>query len=132
MTIYLAGPWACKPLVREARAKLEAAGITVNADWIDLHQDDTPMRESAYHDLEQIRGADGFVVIAVPGVKSEGKASEFMAAYLWGKRPIVVGARTQNVFYYMDQATVVETVEDAIDALHSRHRENACPVISAH
>lgn len=123
MTIYLAGPWVCKPLVREARASLEAAGIIVQADWIDKHGSGdaevaAAWQTEAYRDLEQVRGADRVVVIAVPGIKSEGKASEFMAAYLWGKRPIVIGDHTQNIFYHLDQVVRVATVEEAIDALH--------------
>lgn len=123
MTIYLAGPWACKPAIREARAKFEAAGIHVQADWIDHHGaaegDPAELRRQAYHDLEQIRGADRFVVLAIPGVKSEGKASEFMYAYQGRKHPIVIGDSSQNIFYSLPQTTCVDTVEEAIDALHS-------------
>ena len=134
MTIYLAGPWVCKPAVREARAKFEAAGIKVRADWIDFHgdiADDDPDREAklqheAYHDLEQIRGAEAFVVLSIE--KSSGKESEFMYAYLHRKPCIVVQNVSNNIFYHLAAVTRVNNVEEAISALHhqgqTRNRED--------
>jgi nucleoside 2-deoxyribosyltransferase len=121
MTIYLAGPWVCKPAVREARAKFEAAGIKVQADWIDGHGEaltEKDCRDQAYHDLEQIRGADALVVLSL--LKSSGKESEYAFAYAWGKPTISVGNESDNIFYSLAHNTCVNTVEEAIDALY-RH-----------
>ncbi len=120
--VYLAAPWSHKADARLARAKFEAAGITVQADWIDLHpegvSDHALLQHEAYRDLEQIRGADAFVMLAL-GPSSGGKDSEFMAAYLWNKPCIIVGD-TGNVFFHLASVEMVMSVEEAISAVYSR------------
>ena len=136
MTIYLAGPWDAKPAVRAARQQFEDAGITVLASWIDHHgKADDDARELACQasiDLRQITEAHVFVVLAIPGLKSEGKASEFMYAYTRDKRTIVVGDHTQNIFYHLAGVELYKTVEEAIHALHTPRYEDALSDLSAH
>lgn len=119
MTVYLAGPWSCKPEVRAARAQFEAAGITVLSDWIDHHPDGTvepaELRRQAYKDLAQIHITDAFVVLNLE--VSEGKASEFMFAYCHQIPCISVGP-TPNLFHHMAKVIHVATVEEAINAVH--------------
>lgn len=118
MTIYLAGPWSRKPDVRIARAQFEAAGITVQSDWIDFHPDGivdpTELQRQAYKDLAQINNADAFVVLNLE--VSEGKASEFMYAYCNAIPCISVG-ETPNIFHNLAAVNRVATVEEAIRAL---------------
>ena len=136
MTIYLAGPWDAKPAVRAARQQFENAGITVLATWIDHHgsaDDDTrELSRQAYIDLHQINKAEVFVVLAIPGLKSEGKASEFMYAYTRDKRTLVVGDHTQNIFYHLAGVELYKTVEEAIIALHTPRYEETVSDLSAH
>ncbi len=119
MTIYLAGSWTQKSAVRYARDKFQAVGIKVQSDWIDAPDEvgHEQLRASAYRDLAQLDGADAFVVLSVE--KSEGKASEFMFAYCNSKPIIVVGNHDLNIFYHLDNVTLVNTIQEAIDALRS-------------
>ena len=136
ITAYLGGPWDCKPAVRAARQQFEDAGITVLASWIDHHgkadDDARELSRQADIDLRQINEADVFVVLAIPGIKSEGKASEFMYAYTRDKRTIVVGDHTQNIFYHLAGVELYNTVEDSIRALHTPRYEETVSDLSAH
>jgi nucleoside 2-deoxyribosyltransferase len=115
--IYLAGPWARREEVRAARDKFTAAGVNVKARWIDLSP--TPEDEKnpvvltgeAINDLEDLDNADAVVVLNLE--KSEGKAVETGYALAAGVPVIIIGERT-NVFHYLPEVSIVETIEEAI------------------
>ncbi len=117
MTIYLAGSWRLKSSVRYARGKFEAVSIKVQSDWIDSPDEvgHAELRASAYRDLQQLEGADALVLMSVE--KSDGKASEFMYAYCNRKPIVVVGNHDLNIFYHLDNVILVNTIQEAIDAL---------------
>ena len=123
-SVYLAGPWANRDEVRQAREQLQRAGIQVNAQWLDVEMKegagDTAesqaaagydMAAEAKRDLDDIDDSDMIVVMNLQ--KSEGKAVEQGLALERGMPVVVVGRRT-NVFQYLPQVTVVETLEEAI------------------
>ena len=120
MTVYLAGPWIAKAQVKEARAKLEAAGIKVRASWIDNHGSDSHagLQREAIVDFNQILEADALVLLNL--AKSEGKATELGYAYGLGKRILVVGRPEdldRNVFYNLPHIEHFPALEGAIQCL---------------
>lgn len=127
-SIYLAGPWAQRQVVQGARLQLQAAGINVNAQWLDVEMKegagDTAesqaaagydMAAEANRDLEDINKSDAMVVMNLE--KSEGKAVEQGIAIERNMPVIVVGKRT-NVFQYLPQVTVVDNLYDAIGKVY--------------
>jgi nucleoside 2-deoxyribosyltransferase len=129
MRIYLAGPWARREEVREARKAFLAAGIEVNAQWLDVpdiaqagqtvetqeHLYD--LRAEAQRDLDDIAKSDAMVVMNLE--KSEGKAVEQGIAIAQGL-PLVVVGRRSNVFQYLERVRVFDTVDDAIAYITGR------------
>lgn len=118
--IYLAGPWVRRADVREARNVFQQSGIAVGSRWIDFdaegqdeHNASTQQRE-ALNDWEDIHAADALVLLNLE--KSEGKAVETGMALVRGIPVIVIGQRS-NVFHYLPQVTIVETIGDAIAKL---------------
>jgi nucleoside 2-deoxyribosyltransferase len=127
-SIYLAGPWAQREAVQEARRQLMAAGINVNAQWLDVEMKDGAgdtaesqaaagydMSAEANRDLADINKSDAMVVLNLE--KSEGKAVEQGIALEKGLPIIVVGKRT-NVFQYLPKVTVVDNLYDAIGKVY--------------
>lgn len=123
MRLYLAAPWVCKQQAAEARTRLDAAGFLVSAPWIDQHEDTTDpaeLRRQANSDIRHVRSAEAFVILNLD--KSEGKATELGMALAFGIPIVLVGPRTINIFYHTDAVHQVETLEEAIDALHTIER----------
>lgn len=122
--IYVAAPWAFKPVAHDAKVKLEQAGFVVTSRWIDFHEDkpadasglvydkDVLIREAA-HDVEDVRDCDIMILLNMQkrGEETSGKAVETGMAMAWFKPVIVVGERT-NVFHWL--MPVVDTLDDAI------------------
>lgn len=123
MRCYIAAPFIHKDAAAEAKAKFEAAGLTVVARWIteDLGltnddvgkpEHDAVLQQRALEDMEDVLGADVFVLLNL--AKSEGKATEFGMAYTSAIPIILVGPRTGNVFYLLPDVYRADTVEAAI------------------
>lgn len=129
MEIYLAGPWARREEVREARKAFLAADISVNAQWLDVelkpNAGDTAesqaaagydMSEEASRDLADIAMSDAMVVMNLE--KSEGKAVEQGIALATRMPLIIVGKRT-NVFQYLPEVFLVDSVEEAVQLVRN-------------
>lgn len=120
LTCYLAGPWADRAYVREVRDQLVAAGVPINARWIDSHHQDeqevdtTILCDEAMHDLEDVVSSP--VLIVVNSKYSEGKAVELGVALALMKDIILIGTPS-NVFHHLPICKV-DNVEQAIEAYH--------------
>lgn len=133
ISIYLAGPWARREEVREARKAFLAAGIRVNAQWLDVElkegAGDTAesqaaagydMAVEARRDVADIAESDAMVVMNLE--KSEGKAVEQGYALYRGMPIIVVGKRT-NVFQYLPEVKVVDNLFEALGLLRELEKK---------
>ena len=126
--IYVAGPFADRPNVREQAEKLRAAGYNVVARWLTLDVEEGPnsagslealnmeehqefLREQAMNDIEDLLNAD--LMFIVNSRKSEGKAVELGVAIATLKPVIMVGQRT-NVFQTLNIPRF-DTTEGAIE-----------------
>ncbi len=127
VSIYLAGPWARREEVREARKAFLAAGIKVNAQWLDIEVPEgagetsesqaaagIDMGAEAKRDLDDIAVSEVMVVMNLQ--KSEGKAVEQGIAIQKRMPLIVVGPRT-NAFQYLPQVKVVDNLYEVIGLL---------------
>jgi nucleoside 2-deoxyribosyltransferase len=133
VAVYLAGPWANRDSVRIARERFRSVGIQVNSQWLDVPiiegaGNDAAsqasagynMADEAHRDLDDIDHSDLMVVMNLS--KSEGKAVETGIALAKEMQVIVVGERS-NVFHYLPQVIVVETVEEAIAKIREIYPE---------
>lgn len=120
MTIYTAGPFKDREYVRGVRAKLQAAGFTVKADWLDIEATSDEavteeyLQKMARLDYQQCEDAD-VLVYCNTGTLSEGKATELGIA-LARSKPIIIlgyGGRKNNVFLNLGQPHFY-TVEEVI------------------
>ena len=127
MRVYLAGPWARRDEVREAREQIRAAGFLVDCRWIDLPDTDEgqkapgTLRREAEDDLEDLRNSDVLVLLNLE--PSEGKATELGYALCLGMPVISVG-ETRNVFTRLSQVVPLDGIDDAIEELKERGRAN--------
>ncbi len=120
MKVYIAAPWHCREQAAQAQDDFESAGIEVSSHWIKNHLPNVEnlgksfgeLAAEASEDVTDLLQADVFVILNLD--KSEGKAFEMGIAHALGIPIILVGDRTRNVFYYLDDVTQVDSVEDAI------------------
>lgn len=125
--IYFAGPWAKREECRTMQADLEKAGFTVVSRWItkhidmgvaaaNLNTDDIKVQEEltkqAIEDVLDLETADVFMIYN--GCMSEGKAFELGYACAMRLPIIVIGDRSNNIFYQLPHIVVVPTLEEAI------------------
>jgi hypothetical protein len=129
MSIYLAGPWSRREEVREARKAFLAAGIPVNAQWLDVPiiegaGDTAESQAAAGYDMGAEANRDredidkSMVMVVMNLEKSEGKAVEQGIA-LEKKMPIIVIGPRTNVFQYGPEVLVVDSVAEAIVLLNA-------------
>mgnify|MGYP001600942277 CR=1 FL=1 len=122
MTIYFAAPWKHRDAARLARDQFEAAGIHVNSRWLDFNISTTDennpevLRQEAENDITDLIQVDAFVVWNLD--ISEGKACETGIALMLGI-PIISVGQGRNVFLHLTQVNRVDTIDDAIAALHN-------------
>lgn len=128
--IYMAGPWVKREECRQLQGILEAAGFTVVSRWITKHMDmglaaedlntaDVKVQEEltkqAIEDVLDLETADVFMIIN--SEKSEGKAFEFGYACAMRLPIIVVGDRSNNIFYQLPHVVVTPNINEAIGVL---------------
>lgn len=124
MIFYTAGPWADREVVKGIRDKMEAAGLTVKAKWLDVVPPpaDTEgyqayMKEQAMVDLKGVIAADVLIYVNT-GTLSEGKATELGVAMAMLKPIIIIGDRSNNIFLHLN-IPCYATIEEAIDFMQS-------------
>ena len=112
--VYIAAPWVDRDRARVVSKRFEEAGFEITEKWWD-RPESTPPAECAAVDLVGIYSADVFVLLNTQpkGFETSGKQVEFGVALELELPIILIGERT-NVFHYLDEVTVVGTVEDAI------------------
>lgn len=119
MTFYIAAPWPLKRHARALRFLLQGSGHTVIARWINLDvtaQDDDA---NARMDFEDIRAAQGLVLLNPPeyrDVGTGGRHVETGYAYALGKAVHVIGVRS-NVFHHVADIRVHEDVHAFLAAI---------------
>lgn len=122
MKIYLAHNFAAREWLPSVVAQINEAGHECTSRWI---WDDAHIGVSehgAISDIQDIDRADCLVLFVdqfgpTPG---KGKYFEFGYAFAEGKRIILVGVDTQNVFYALP---TVERVADVPELLKLIHKE---------
>lgn len=129
MNVYIAAPWAERDRAREAGELVEAAGHYITRKWWDHEAasgqhasevDETHaqlLKEQAREDMFGVVTADALIVLNLS--KSEGKAVETGIALMSDglHHLVLVGPRT-NIFHYLPCWDIVETIEEAIEALN--------------
>lgn len=120
--IYLAAPWVYRVEAREAKQALVNAGLSVVSGWTEREegngtydQDAAFLQHHAKLDADEVQAADTLVILNL--TKSEGKASEMGMALAQGKRVVLVGPRTGNIFYHLPEVEQVDTLDAAIALL---------------
>lgn len=122
MKVYVAAPWVKRPEARVVADRLVAHGHTVVSRWLHLHGDtDDPrvLAIEAQNDVDDVRRADVLVLCNLE--KSEGKSVETGIALASGLSVIVIGQRS-NIFHYLPAVRVVESVDEALQALQQAER----------
>ena len=122
MKVYLAHNFKAREWLGAVVSQLTEAGHECTAQWI---WDDSHIGVSehgALADLNDIERSDCLVLFvdqygSTPG---KGKFVEFGYAYAQGKRIILLGEDTQNVFYALP---TVERVADVPELLKRIHKE---------
>lgn len=122
MRVYLGGPWKKKELLHAAhgyvRTKLRGVG-TVVSTWTEQEErdyTDAELTELALSDWRELMSADVLIIYPL-GTKSEGKATELGGALATGKRVILVGSPTRNIFYHLPRIERVESLAGAVRKL---------------
>lgn len=124
MKVYLAGQWDRRADFPAIAAKIEAAGHTITERWWD--HEDTPQSKYPSNeddDFLTARAIDDFIgvvkadtLVLMQTGKSEGKAVETGIAIAGGKPVILVGTR-HNLFHYLPNVHIVESVDAAVEML---------------
>lgn len=131
MRIYLAARYSRHPELQIYAALLTAHGHEITCRWIlgdhELRSDGQAETDVwapvwAAEDLEDLQAAD--VVISfteepgeMPGRNRGGRHAEFLAAYVLGKRSILIGPR-EHVFHWLPRVERYRTLEQVLAALH--------------
>lgn len=103
MKVYVAGPWKHREIAQSVAAFLTHGGHTITARWLQDHEDSndqTHLRLEALHDEADVLSCDALVLLHLEGSRG-GMWTEFGMARIAGKKLIVVGKPTGNVFYYL-------------------------------
>lgn len=117
MKIYIAAPWVRRREARLAADLVEAAGHTVVSRWLTLHGDSTDpavLAQEAQNDIDDLCEANALVLLNYE--KSEGKAVETGIALAVAMPIIVVGKRS-NIFHYLRDVILVDTLDEALEFL---------------
>jgi nucleoside 2-deoxyribosyltransferase len=123
MLIYLAGRYSRKEELRAVADMLNSKVVTVTSRWLyrgmsddfpNMAREDVPSEHQerfARQDLQDIREADAFVVIADPPRTPSrgGKHVEFGYALALGKEIWVIGP-SETVFHHLPQVRHVDTL----------------------
>ncbi len=119
--IYLAAPWSRRRFARTVAQQIRKAGHVIVSRWHDewadrddKHVSDEEFQNEAAYDVYDVRHSDLMIVLNL--VKSEGKAVEQGIALASGIPIIVVGDRS-NVFHYLPEVTIVDSVDSVVAAL---------------
>ena len=125
MRIYIAAPWADRPRATAFAERLEARGHTITHKWwVDEEKetnyklDKVYFRQCAIDDFVAIHTAERVVVLNTQkrGEETSGKAVETGIALALQIPVIVVGEWT-NVFHYFPGVRLVESEEEALEAI---------------
>ncbi len=124
MRVYLAGPWAERTSMPRAAAQLELAGHSVTHRWWEFeddpvdgypsNKDSDALTNHAINDFIGVVTAD--VVVLVNSAMSEGKAVETGIAIAGNKPIVLVGVRS-NLFHYLPNVHIVDSVDAAVELL---------------
>jgi nucleoside 2-deoxyribosyltransferase len=136
--VYLAGPFASRPILALARTELQQIGWTVSSRWPDSTEDsdtDTSAEvqaQAAVADLEDIRQASDLVVVFTaqsvglrPAVSGGRHVETGYALAL--RLPVIVVGEPENVFHHLPQVTVVPDWHQAVLELADRLVQHHAP-----
>ena len=119
MRVYIAAPWTRKAEAQYAADQCVAAGLRVSSTWHGPDHPDTTdpaeLQRQARHDINGVTWADALIILNLE--KSEGKATEMGFALGLGMPVVAVGNRSNNIFYHLPEVRIVDTIEEAINAL---------------
>lgn len=123
MRIYVAAPWSDRDKAKGLGDQLETFGHEITHKWwIDegkgYNGDEDHYRQCAINDFVAIQTADKVIILNTQprGEETSGKAVEMGLAIAFQVPVVVVGEWT-NVFHFFPGVRLVDTLEEAIDAL---------------
>jgi hypothetical protein len=126
MHIYLAARYSRHNEMKVNAIALEGYGHTVTSRWIQgQHQLDGERHDEAatfaIEDMEDLTKSDCVVSFTETGESSKrpskgGRHVEFGAGLALNKRMIVIGPR-ENVFHYLPNIEIYESLEEFLDVL---------------
>lgn len=125
MKVYLAHNFAARQWLPIVVAHLTEAGHESTAKWITDDSHCGVSQQAAMADLNDIDRSNCLVLFVdqygpTPG---KGKYVELGYAYAKGKRIILVGRDTQNVFYALPDVERVSDIPELLKKLHKTKEE---------
>jgi nucleoside 2-deoxyribosyltransferase len=114
MKVYVAAPYPIRDLAIYVMRALEEHGHEVTSRWLKALDELTD--EHARKDMEDVASADVLLAMNPDGwenIGTGGRHVEFGYALALGKRVVLIGQRS-NMFHYLNQVTVVDTLEEAL------------------
>jgi hypothetical protein len=115
--LYLAGRYQTKDILADIAEALRNKGHHVTSSW--LNQIDTNMEEAATRDMQDVREADylvSFTEKSEVGYNTGGRHAEFGAAWVWGKKLLLVGPR-ENIFHHLPGVVQLNSVVELLEYL---------------
>ena len=103
--------------MQEWRRKLEIAGHTCTARWIDGNEEGMTLAAAAQRDLDDIDAVDAVISKILPAgamFTSGGRHVEFGYAVARNKILIVVGPDAENIFHNLPTVVRVDTIDHAL------------------
>lgn len=121
MKVYIAAPYSMRLYeATDIRTALLRAGHDVTSRWI-VQSPGEMNHACAQEDLDDVASADVLLSYNPEGWRERGTGGrhiEMGYALALGKRIVMIGPRA-SVFHYLDQVTVVDTLEEALTWLTS-------------
>jgi hypothetical protein len=138
MDIYIGCGWPYRKFAREIMTKTENLGFRLTHDWTCMETETRTPEDQAKNarlDVSGVKNAD-IVVILFPDheYKYTGTFSEMMMAHVLGKKIVIynpthdtdfknVEGPAKNVFYYLEDVTYVNNIDDLILFLKEYSKE---------
>lgn len=141
MKVYIAAPYALRNTLREYAVRLQTAGHLCTSSWLTeakpitsatvgnaAADDATEAQRHVDQDMDDVFNSDALVLVtwaktaqldsrAVAHVNSGGRHVEFGMGLAWGKRLVVWGPDTENIFHRDSRVQVCHIWPQVLAAL---------------
>lgn len=119
--MYLAARYITKDKIKSYAEKLITEGHEITSSWLSP-EDDQSDGAAALRDLIDIQEADALVSFTEEpsiGYNTGGRHVEFGAAWVWGKKLIIVGPK-ENIFHHLEGVIQVKNFDELRDYLKGK------------